>query len=133
MELDVYIRIAEALETLDSDGDGMGCKTIAGVSAISERISALRAPLSAIEVAVATQLVRGHMTVEVPGRHSSEVLDGAPEALTLPDPRLLEDYITAPYKHVCKAIKMRRHAKQAFRVLSSVNPVRQSLMRATVG
>jgi hypothetical protein len=30
-------------------------------------------------------------------------------------------------------IKLRRHVKQAFRVLSSLNPVKRSLMRATVG
>ena len=64
------------------------------------------------------------MTVDAPGRHSAEMLDGALEAITLPDPRLLVDYITTPCKHECKVIKRMRHVRQAFRVLSSLNPVK---------
>ena len=85
------------METLDGDGECMGCKTITGISAVNDRITSLREPLSADEVTVvATHLLRGHMTVEVPGRYLKEMMGGAAEAITLPDTRLLVDYITTP-------------------------------------
>jgi len=73
------------------------------------------------------------MIREVPGRHSTEMLDGAPKAIKLPDPHLLVDCITTPCNHECKVIKLKRHARQAFMALSSLNPVKPSLMRATTG
>jgi len=132
-ELHVYIRIAEALETLDGDGDCMGCKTVTGISVVNARITSLRDPLSADEVTVTTQLEREHMTVEVPGRHTAEMMDGAPEAIIIPDPRLLVDYMTAPCNHGCKVITLRRHVRQASKAMSSLNSVKKSLMRATTG
>jgi len=36
-----------------------------------------------------------------------------------------------PCRQECNVIKQRRHAKQAFSVLSSLNPVKQALMRAS--
>ena len=55
------------------------------------------------------------------------------ETVTLPEPRTLGDYVTAPCKHECGILKQIRHAKQAHRLLSSLNPTRQSLLRATAG
>jgi hypothetical protein len=73
---------------------------------VNETSASLREPLvSEEETVVVTQLVRGHALLEVPGKSSQEVLDPTPEAMTLPDPRLLEDYITAPCKHESNIIK----------------------------
>jgi hypothetical protein len=53
--------------------------------------------------------------------------------VTLPEPRQLSDFITAPCRHECNIIKQARHAKKAQRVLSTLNPVQQALLRATAG
>jgi len=60
------------------------------------RTEALREPLSEEESAVATDLIIGTRTVEVPGRFDPEKQDSVPEPITLPEPRLLGNYITAP-------------------------------------
>jgi hypothetical protein len=99
IELPVYIRITEALETPNDNSGSLGCKTVEGITEVNDRISTLSDPLSAEEVTVATQLMCGHMAMEVPGRHSSEMPVWAQEAIALLDPRLLEDYVAAPYKH----------------------------------
>jgi hypothetical protein len=78
---------------------------------------------------VATQLVRGHILVEVLG--SAGVLDPEPEPLTLPEPRPIGDYITTPCKHECNVLRQRRYAKQACGVLNAHNPPKQALIRAT--
>jgi hypothetical protein len=63
-ELPVYIRIAEALETVDDKAGSHGCKTVEGITKVNNRISTLREPLSAEEVTVATQIVRGQITID---------------------------------------------------------------------
>jgi DnaJ-domain-containing protein 1 len=45
------------------------------IAEVNDRISTLREPLFVEEVMVATQLVRGHITVEVPDKHSSDMPD----------------------------------------------------------
>jgi hypothetical protein len=50
--------------------------------------------------------------MEVPGRFDPEKLDPVPEPITLPKPRLVSDFVTAP----C-IIKQVRHAKKAQRVI----------------
>ncbi len=57
--------------------------------------------------------------------------DPVPEPLTPPEPRLLSDYTTAPYKHECGIYKQIRHAKQAHRFTNTLNPTNQALLRAT--
>ncbi len=91
----------------------------------------LRHPLTAGETRTATELVKGTRKVEVPGAYERDKMDPEPEPLTLPEPRLLSDYITAPCKHECGVFKQIRHAKQTHRLLSSFNPIKRSLMRAT--
>ena len=71
--------------------------------------------------------------MEVPTAYEPDKPDFAPELMTLPEPRLLSDYTTAPCKHECGIIKQIRHAKQAHRLLSALNLVKQTLLRATVG
>jgi len=120
----VYIRIAETLEALDDPDGGVTCPTLEGVRAAMTRTEALREPLSEEETAVATNLVRGTRTVEVPGRFDPKEQDSVLEPITLPEPRLLGNYITAPWKHECNIIKQVRHAKKAHGVLSTLNPVK---------
>ncbi len=98
-----------------------------------ERTEALREPLSEEETTIATDLIRGARLVEVPGGFDPDRRDSVPEPITLPEPRLLGDFITAPCKHECSIIKQVRRAKKAFRVLSALNLVKQALLRATVG
>ena len=118
-ELEVYIKIAEALErTDDPDPDAvMGCATIEGVKGAYARTSELREPLSEAEIQTAKELVRGSRVVEVPRAYNPEVPDPVLEPLTLPEPRMLNDYNSAPCKHECIIIKQLRHAKQALRLL----------------
>jgi hypothetical protein len=93
-------------------------------------IAALRGPLSVSLIQVATQLVRGHIVVEIPGRSSLDMPDLVPDELTLPEPRPLADYISAPCRHECSVIHQVKQATQASRVLSKLIPVKHSLMRA---
>jgi hypothetical protein len=69
--------------------------------------------------------------VEVPGRYDPEKQDSVQKPITLPKPRLVSDFITAPCSHECSIIKQVRHAKKAHIVLSTLNPVKQALLRAT--
>ena len=96
-----------------------------------ERSVALWEPLSEDETSVNTQLVSGYRQVEVPGRSSQEMLDPAPEVVTLLEPRPLEDYITVLCKHECIIIKQVRHVKQTCRVLTALHLVKRALMRAS--
>ena len=57
---------------------------------------ALWEPLSAEETEVATDLIRGTTTVEVPGKFDPEKQDLVLEPMTLPEPRLMSNNITAP-------------------------------------
>ncbi len=81
----------------------------------------------------ATELIKGSKVVETPGAYDPGRPDAIPEPVTLPGPRSLDDYVTAPGKHECGILKQIRHAKQVHRLLSTLNPTRQSLLRATAG
>jgi hypothetical protein len=89
-----------------------------------KRMEALREPLSAEETGVATDLVKGTITVEVRGRFDPEMRDSAPEPMALPEPRLLSEYITALCTHECSIIKQVRHAKKAHKNISTLNPMK---------
>ena len=104
-----------------------------GVKGASERMDVMREPLSDVETDAATELVRGSIFVEVPGVYNPEKPDPTPKPLTNPELRTLSDYITSPCKHECNIFKQIRHAKQAHRVLSALNPIKQTLLRATAG
>jgi hypothetical protein len=71
--------------------------------------------------------------VEVQGRFDPDKPDPAPEPITLPEPRLISDFVTAPCRHECNILKQVRHVKKAHIVLSALNPVKQALLRATAG
>jgi len=132
-KLPVYIRIAEAVEMLEDPIVGQCCMSTEGMKDASERMDILREPLTDAETDSATELVRGSKFVEVPGDYNPEKPYPIPEPITLFEPRTLSDYITAPCKHECNIFKQIRHAKQAHRVLSTLNPIKQTLLRATAG
>jgi hypothetical protein len=54
------------------------CPTVDAVKAVNDKMAAGRAPLSAEESEVATELVRGHRIMEVSGRDSPEASYLAP-------------------------------------------------------
>jgi hypothetical protein len=78
-------------------------------------------------------MVRGSISMEIPRTYNPEKPDSVPEPVTLPELRLLSDYITAPCKHECGIIKQIRHAKQAHRVFSALNPIKQTLYERRLG
>ncbi len=71
----MYIKIVEALEDLDPPGPageadmstGTPCFTVSEVLEVAERAYAPFARVTNEELKLATQLVRGHSTVEIPG------------------------------------------------------------------
>jgi hypothetical protein len=132
-ELPVYIRIAIALEGTDDMDAATGCATIKGLKQAYERMGRLGDSLSEDESKIATELVKGSILVEVPGAYDPERPDPAPEPITLPEPRFLSDYTTAPCKHKCCIYKQIRHAKHAHRLLTTLNPTKQALLRASAG
>jgi len=86
------------MEDMDAD---MGCATVEGVKEAYERTEWLREPLSEEESSTATELVKGSRVVEAHGAFDLERPDHVLKPVTLLEPRLLGDYITAPCKHEC--------------------------------
>ena len=89
--------------------------------------------MSEAQIKTATELVRGSRVVEVLGAYNPEISDLVLEPMTLPEPRLLSDYTTAPCKHECISIKELRHAKQAHRLIVIINPDKQTHLPVTAG
>jgi hypothetical protein len=109
----VYIRIAEALESLDGPESKETCPTLRGVLEVMSRTEILRDPLTEEETAGATDLIKGTRTVVVPGRFDPDKQDPTPVPITLPEPRLVSDFVTAPCRHECSILKPVRHAKSS--------------------
>jgi hypothetical protein len=142
-ELPVYIVIAEALESMGDvedmlnegnpimeEGQATTVEAIQAVRSAATRVATY--PPTDDELLFATQLVRGHGVVEIPGKWSRQC-DPPPEPIVIPEPRSLADYALAPCKLEVIILKQIRHAKQAYNVFSSINEVKQSLMRAAAG
>ncbi len=137
----MYIQIAEALERLDPP-EGLSpdpqeaavrpCQTVTEILEVAERAYSPSARATKEEQTMATQLVRGHNVVEVLG-HGNKGRDSAPDPIVLPEPRALADYVSAPCKHECSLLRQSRVVKHAFKVHSSLGPVKQSLMLASAG
>ncbi len=68
--------------------------------------------------------------VEVPGLWSKDG-DIPPDTISMPNPRPLYDYPVAPCKHEGSLIKQARHIRQAWDVFSSMDAMKQALMRAS--
>ena len=128
--LQVFIRIAEALEEIDSlRPAGFTSATVTKVKEVSGRLQALGANIIEEELESVSQLEKGRMQVEVP--ELDDRLLVAPEPIRPPDPRGLVDFIIAPCNSECAIIKQRRHIQQTHRVLSSLDQVRSALMRTS--
>ena len=81
---------------------------------------------------MASQLIRGHSVVEVPGKWN-RLGDATPESIVLPEARTLSDVVTAPCKHEVGLMKQIRQAKHASALYNDMDPVRQTLLRANAG
>ncbi len=56
-----------------------------------------------------------------------------PDLISIPEPQTMLDYSIALCKHECNLLKQARHAKQARELFLSMDPIRQTLMRASSG
>jgi hypothetical protein len=129
----VYTRIAEALEELDSPtGMAPTCATVTNIKEVFDTVLLDVGDIAQDEIGVATQLVKGHRMVEVPGK-DDDAASIHPEPLRPPDPRDLSDLARPPCKHECAIIKQRRHIRQAHKLLQEIGPVRGALMKAPAG
>jgi hypothetical protein len=92
----------EALaNTINAEYEEMLLNPVPMLSAIrdtGERVEEALSPLSTDELNFATQLIKGHSVVEMPGKWNRNI-DPAPENIVLSETRLLNDFITAPCKH----------------------------------
>ncbi len=79
-----------------------------------------------------THLVRGHSVVEIPGKWN-RTGDAELDLIVLLEPRTISDFITAPCKQEVSLMKQTRHVKHASILLKSMDPIRRTLMRASVG
>ena len=77
---------------------------------VNDRLISQVSNITDEELLSASQLVKGHKTVEVPGLEDRTPL--APEPMRPREPKGMVDYLTAPYKHECAVLKQRRHIKQ---------------------
>ena len=75
------------------------------------------------ELNLASQLIKGHSVVEVPGKWN-RAKDAAPENIILPETRLLTDFITSPCKHEISLMKQTRHVRQTSILFNKMDPVR---------
>ena len=98
----------------------------------AERAEEALSPLAIDELNMATQRIKGHSVVEVPGKWNRDI-DLALENIVLPETRLLSDFVTAPYKQEVSYMKQTRHVRQASSLFNKTDPVRQTLMRANAG
>ncbi len=71
--------------------------------------------VSADELTLATELVRGHMVVEMPGSTTASGVT-LPDPIVLPHPKFMADFVSAPCKHECNLLRQSRIAKQAAKV-----------------
>ena len=121
-ELEIYIRIAEALEDLGDTEEqqednlrsptGHQCDTLAAIRSVSERVSIFVSPPTGEELNLATQLIRGHSIVEVLGKWNMKG-DSTPDSIVLLEPRTLTYFVTAPCKQEVSLLKQTRQVRQA--------------------
>ncbi len=71
--------------------------------------------VSEAELTLATELVRGHSVVEIPGSGAAFGIT-LPDSIVLPQPRSLADFVSAPYQHECSLLIQSRMAKYAANV-----------------
>ena len=84
------------------------------------------------ELSLATQLIKGHSIVEVPGKWNITGYS-APTSILLPETMTLTDVITAPCTQEVSLMKQTRLARQASSLFKNMDHVRQTLLRANAG
>jgi hypothetical protein len=129
IELPVYIVIAKALKGMDDAAEllSSGVEDSTPLSIMQVREVAVRtlAPIPPSDVAftLATQRVKGHASMEIPGLWSRDG-NNPSEPISLPEPRPLFDYPLAPCKHECSLIKQARRVSHALEVFETMDPVK---------
>ena len=88
------------------------CETLDAIRAVSERAIASISPPTEQELTLATQLIRSHSVVEVPGKWN-RIGDSAPAPIVLPETKTLIDFVTAPCKQEVSLMRQTRQARQA--------------------
>ncbi len=83
-----------------------------GLLDVAERAYGPSEEVSAAKLTLATELVRGHNVVEIPGSANASRVT-LPDPIVLPQPRSLADFVSAPCKHECSLLRQSRMAKQA--------------------
>jgi len=131
--------IAEALETMGDAAVILGeavspspenpCESLEAIRDVSVRATECTSLPTEQELTLATQLIKGHSIVEVPGKWS-RCGDATPVPIVLPETRTLLDFITAPCKQKVSLMRQTRQARQASNLYLKMDPVRQSLLRA---
>jgi len=74
------------------------CLSVAAIADDAARVATSLSIPSEEELRTATHLVKGHSVVEVPGKWN-RLGDNEPDLIVLPEPRTIQDFITAPCKH----------------------------------
>jgi hypothetical protein len=121
-ELLVYIGIAEAVESMGDvaklleevvpPSPECPCESLEAIRAISVRVAERSSLPTERELTLATQLIRGHSIVEVPGKWN-RLGDAASAPIVLPETRTLLDFVTAPCKQEVSLMRRTRQARQA--------------------
>jgi len=106
------------------------CLSVAVIAAAAARVATSLSIPSDEELRTATHLIRGHAVVEVPSKWN-RTRDGEPDLLVLPKPRTILNFIMAPCKQEVSLVRQTRHVKQASNLLKSMDPNRQTPMRAS--
>ena len=142
-ELPIYMGIDEALEALGDTVDLMEedtppsderpCLSVAAIADDAARVATSLSIPSDDELRTATHLVRGHTYGGGSPCKWNRLGDVEPELLLLPGPRTIVDFITAPCKQEVSLMRQTRHVKQVSDLLKSMDPIRQTLLRANVG
>ena len=124
--------LADPGATLEDEAMQNPASMLTAIRDAAERAEEDLSPLSSDELNLATPLIKGHSVVEVPGKWN-RTIDLTPENIVLPETRLLNDFITAPCKQEVSLMKQTRHVRHALSLFNKMDPVRQTLMRATAG
>ncbi len=116
----VYTRIAQALEALvdrvevveeeDPPSNEHPCASLEAIKAATERAFVALSPPTDENFNLATQLVRGHSKVEVPGKRNKHG-DAVPNAIILRDPKSLADFVNCPCKHEVSLVRQIRQGR----------------------
>jgi hypothetical protein len=132
-ELPIYLGIADALEAMGdvavileeavSPSPEYPCESLEAIRAMSVKATKCTSLTTDQELTLATQFIKGHSIVEVPGKWN-RCGDAAPASISLPETRTLLDFVTAPCKQDVSLMRQTRQARQASNLYLKMDPVR---------